>query len=171
MLSKIKMDYLRSHIGFHIDDLTAKRRSELNVIGKPQEWVYAALSKKTAQEWNRYGFGLMKEESFSNEVDEYIKLMEEKKDEEFMTVKISPIGKKREKVLSVYQLAQYPSQVWIWCDEDHVQSLRTNIVFTVIGGRETYEKFISGETNVKVPECSFFWNKRINNWDTAKVGE
>ena len=82
-----KEQFLLENVGFHYKDLSVKRKLELNSITKRlkvnDEWVLAALSFHTLEEWERFGFGLMKSEDFQEEVKGYLEGLNKITEEEF----------------------------------------------------------------------------------------
>lgn len=79
--------FLLENVGFHYKDLSVKRKLELNSITKrlkvDGEWVLAALSFHTLEEWERFGFGLMKNEDFQEEIKGYLEGLSKIEEEEF----------------------------------------------------------------------------------------
>ena len=82
-----KEQFLQNNVGFHKEDLSIKRRLELsNMIrrlGVDNEWMFAALSLHTLEEWERFGFGLMRSADFQEEVKYYLEDINEISEEEF----------------------------------------------------------------------------------------
>lgn len=82
-----KEQFLQNNVGFHKEDLSIKRRLELNNVirrlGVNNEWMFAALSLHTLEEWERFGFGLMKSADFQEEVKYYLEDINEISEEEF----------------------------------------------------------------------------------------
>ena len=82
-----KEQFLQNNVGFHKEDLSIKRRLELsNMIrrlGVDNEWMFAALSLHTLEEWEKFGFGLMKNADFQEEVKYYLEDINEISEEEF----------------------------------------------------------------------------------------
>lgn len=82
-----KEQFLQNSVGFHKEDLSIKRRLELNNmirrLGVNNEWMFAALSLHTLEEWERFGFGLMRNSDFQEEVKYYLEDINEISEEEF----------------------------------------------------------------------------------------
>lgn len=54
------------------DDMKDKAESAINELaakGKSEEWIAAAFAQKTAEEWGKWGFGLLFRPSFQKQVD------------------------------------------------------------------------------------------------------
>lgn len=168
-LSKIKIDYLKRHIGFEKSELTHKRQIELESMPISTEFAFAALGRKSLDEWNKYGFGLFKDFNFIKEVNAYLKTLEEEDEAAFIereqpktTAFFNTFG--ITKTMDVMTLASYPKKTWEWIDDNTIRSKLTNTAFNIVGGKETYEKLIRGELDVKAPDVWVYWaNGMYNN--------
>ena len=86
-MNQKKKDYLKAQIGFHMKDLLPDYQVQLKAYvknkTKTEEWICAALGKKPLSDWNANGLGLLFRADFVQEVNEYIKVIDEMDDDEF----------------------------------------------------------------------------------------
>ena len=170
MLTKDKRDYLIKLIGFHLEDLTPALQVKFKSYPAEFDWKLAALSEGTLKDWNEWGFRLWSNFDFVQRVDAKLKAIEEMSDEEVnpkpqVTKAFDTFGQR--KTIDVKKLATYPTKVWFWVNDTTIKSKITNQFFDVVGGKETYDKFIAGELG-KVPECEYVWNKKENRYDSLR---
>ena len=68
-----KERFLIDNVGFHYEDLSLIRQAELDVIknelGVSKEWMLLALSRDTVDNWNHWGFTLMRKPDFKKNID------------------------------------------------------------------------------------------------------
>lgn len=79
--------FLKSNVGFHFDDLSLVRQTELKAaISKfnlSNEWVYLALSKDKLEGWEKWGFSLFNKAEFRQEIDNLLKAFDQLKEDDF----------------------------------------------------------------------------------------
>ena len=85
MTSKEK--FLIDNVGFHYEDLSLIRQTELDVIknelGVSKEWMLLALSRDTAENWNKWGFALFRKADFRNTVNNLEQAVDKMSEERF----------------------------------------------------------------------------------------
>lgn len=68
-----KEKFLIDNVGFHYEDLSLIRQTELDVIknelGVSKDWMLLALSRDTVDNWNHWGFTLMRKPDFKKNID------------------------------------------------------------------------------------------------------
>ena len=167
-MDKKKIEYLKNQIGFHLDDLTPRRRAELATYTYlSSEWKYAALARKTASHWNTVGFGLFNTPSFIQQINDYLANIDAMSEDELFpkpraTTDFNTFG--IVKVIDVTELLTYPKKVWEWIDDTHIRSKVTKKVFEVVGGKDTYDKYVTGELGKKIPDTRYYFDKKLNMW-------
>ena len=71
-----QVEYLRNNVGFHLNDLSIKRRVELNhlidEIKMPTYFILAGLSFKSLQDWEKWGFGLFYIDNYIQRIYDYL---------------------------------------------------------------------------------------------------
>lgn len=82
-----KERFLRDNVGFHFEDLSLIRQTELEAITNElqlnKEWVLLALSKNKLEEWEKWGFALFKKTDFRKEVDQLLRTIDNISEEKF----------------------------------------------------------------------------------------
>lgn len=107
-----KKEYLKNQIGFHLDDLTPRRRAELATYSYlSSEWKYAALAKKPLSDWNNYGYGLFKNADFIQEVNAYLKAIDEMDVDDMFAVKRSDLSESGKVINMTYRPKQPQSRI------------------------------------------------------------
>ena len=168
-MEKEKIEYLKQSVGFHFEDLTTARKIDFKMRPESFEWKLVALSEGSLRDWNEKGFkGLWSQKQFIDRVDARLKRIKEMPLEDFIpeSPKTSSIGKGKELTMDAATLSRYPRDVWFWCNEDHIKSKKTNKIFRIIGGKEWFDKFISGKTDLNVPTDKFWWDGE--KWNTPE---
>ena len=82
----IYMDYLEKHQRVSINDLSLERRIELGgILGKldkPKGWAILALNKKSKENWETEGFGLLMTRDFQEQIDSELNFLKRIRDED-----------------------------------------------------------------------------------------
>jgi hypothetical protein len=84
-------------VGFHLKDLSLIRQAELkaviNEIGVSNEWVLLALSKKSLEEWEQWGFSLFKKQDFKRDIDNLLISINKMDEKQFQKANTPKRGK------------------------------------------------------------------------------
>lgn len=68
--------FLVENVGFHFDDLTLMRQLELETLMREmnlsRDWIMLALSRKSLEEWEAWGFALFHKKEFCDEVNKLL---------------------------------------------------------------------------------------------------
>jgi hypothetical protein len=82
-----KEKFLNTNIGFHKEDLSLMRQVELQtiieVLGVSPDWVKIALSKDSLENWEKWGFNLLKKPEFIAEVNGLLAALDKVDDDKF----------------------------------------------------------------------------------------
>lgn len=83
-MNETRKDFLVKLVGFSMNDLSMSRRLEFKAIATkhPYEWNMIALSKKSVDEWEKWGFGLFNNYEFIAEVNSTLEAFSKITDEE-----------------------------------------------------------------------------------------
>lgn len=133
MMNEKKIEYLKNQIGFHMEDLTPRRRAELQAFTNlSPEWKYAALSKKSVDNWNALGFGLFRNFDFVKEINVYLDAIEAMEEEAF-EVKRSELSESG-KVINMYYKPRQPRNNRPLTTKERVSAQIDNFFLLLEGG-------------------------------------
>jgi hypothetical protein len=106
-MKQYQIDFLKNNIGFDPDELSIKRFVELGDLVYRQklseEFVYAALSFKSLEDWEKWGFGLFFIDNFIERVYDYLDAVDEGSEKELkLKTKKDYIGYSKPKEIIKY---------------------------------------------------------------------
>lgn len=94
-----KEKFLNTNVGFHKEDLSLMRQVELQtiieVLGVSPDWVKIALSKDSLENWEKWGFNLLKKPEFIAEVNGLLTALDKVDDNKFKEEQTKTRAKKK----------------------------------------------------------------------------
>ena len=129
-MTGMKKEFLKQMVGFSKKDLSLQRQLELDAWAERRsfEWIMLALSKKSVEEWEKWGFGLFGNMEFIGEINALVKAFEKINDEDIKNEK----GRKNVK-----------GKPKIWYSEKTLQEQYDKLMKYPIGGANTEEDYMT----------------------------
>ena len=93
-MNDLKLNYIKSNIKFHLEDLSIDRQLEIKSRPEPNEWKYLALGEDNLENIERYGTRLWDNPQFRSRIDRKLAALNREDDKQFAKAYASEYRKK-----------------------------------------------------------------------------